>query len=585
MKPHPQFDHNSYTAPVYENISPMEDRQKQMRYLSIATAGNVSGTQGKKAFLGNVRGMGRSFFNLRTLAMSMATVTALPILILFSSLLHPEPAIWKHIIHTLLDTLLTNTLVLCSGVVVVTGVVGTVAAWVTAVCEFPGRKFFTWALMLPLSIPTYVFAFVFMGLLDFTGPVQTSMRMLLPGAHNWFPDIRSPLGVICVLSLALYPYVYLLARNAFRTQGIRALEAAAMCGLSPGKAFFKVALPMAWPWVVGGLMLVLMETLSDFGAVSIFNYDTLTTAIYKAWFGFFSLNAAAQLSSVLLVVVSIVVVTEKKMRTRIKYHQVGRVSPQIRRIRLSGQKKWITFALLSLLFLLGFFIPFIQLISWSMEEISLATVTEHMELLSKSLFFATSTAITVAAMAICLVYIQRYQKDNLTSGLITLATMGYALPGTVLAVGIITMVTAMDRSMAILMGGPLFQGTVVIVILGCAVRFMTLGFNSISSAMERITPHVDEASATLGVIGWKRLGTIHVPLLKNGLATALILVFVDVMKEMPITLMTRPFGWDTLAVRVFELTSEGEWQRAALPATFLVLAGLLPLILVTKKSE
>ncbi|MBW1754339.1 MAG: iron ABC transporter permease, partial [Deltaproteobacteria bacterium] len=228
--------------------------------------------------------------SLRSIAFVAALGVIIPILVILSSFLHPEPKIWQHIVDILLVDLLKNTLRLCIGVLAGTFVLGVGAAWLTAVCDFPGRKFFNWALMLPLAVPTYVLAFVFIGLLDFSGPVQTLLRIHVDSSLKWFPNIRSSGGVIVVMSLALYPYVYLLARNAFKTQGKRVMEVSQSLGHSRTKAFFKAALPMARPWIASGLMLVLMETLADFGAVSIFNYDTFTTGIYKAWFGFFSLS-------------------------------------------------------------------------------------------------------------------------------------------------------------------------------------------------------------------------------------------------------------------------------------------------------
>lgn len=534
----------------------------------------------------------RKLFSARIPVMGAALFSALPIVIVLSRFIHPEPEIWQHIVDTLLLRLLGNTVMLSLGVVGFTTVVGTGAAWLVSVYDFPGRRFFSWALMLPLAIPTYVFAFVFLGLLDFSGPVQTFFRSALPHAGRWFPDIRSTPGVIGVLSLALYPYVYLLARNAFRSQGIRILEASAILGLGSGRALFKVALPMARPWIMAGAMLVLMETLSDFGAVSIFNFDTLTTAIYKAWFGFFSLNAAAQLSSILLILVFGVILMEQWTRRGIQYHQGGRVAPSTRRLPLTGPKKWTAALVLLLLFTAGFIVPFAQLAFWALEDLSLSMVSTHLTLMGHSFFFAAIVAACVSATALFLVYHQRHHRDRTTTWFIRMATMGYAMPGTILAVGFVIMTALLDRMAGYLLTtvtgnawSGILQGTVFMVIAGCSVRFMTVGFNSISSAMERITPHVDEAAATLGVTGMKRLAAVHLPLLKSGMLTGLILVFVDVMKEMPITLMTRPFGWDTLAVKIFELTSEGEWQRAALPAMVLVLAGMVPLIMLTRKSE
>ncbi len=534
----------------------------------------------------------QKIFTIRIIAIGTALFTAIPMLVIAASFLHPEPAIWDHLMDTILWEMVSNTVILSTGVLALTALTGVGSAWLTSVCDFPGRPFFSWALLLPLAIPTYVFAFVFIGLLDFSGPVQTFARdTLLLGKYR-FPEIRSAWGIILVMSLALYPYVYLLARNAFRTQGTRVLEVASVMGYGHKKTFLNIALPMARPWIVSGLMLVLMETLADFGAVSIFNYDTLSTGIYKCWFGFFSLSAAAQLSSVLLIVVCLTVFAEQRMRARIRYHQVGRISMETTRIQLTGWAKWSASLGLGIIFTIGFLVPFLRLCSWGITSLQEELSAKYIGLLTRSILFAVSAAVVVTLLGLTLAYVNRRYKDPLTSVLVRLSTMGYALPGTVLAVGIVIMITAADRQLTEIINyipgiqlNSIVQGTIITVIFAYTVRFMTLGFNTIHSAMQRLTSSMDDAARIQGVTGFRLLGIIHMPVLRTGLLTAAILVFVDVMKEMPITLMTRPFGWDTLAVKIFELTSEGEWERAALPSLCLVIAGMIPLKLLTRKSD
>jgi iron(III) transport system permease protein len=534
----------------------------------------------------------RAIISLRLITVISALLVIIPILVILASFLQPETKIWQHIVDTLLIDLLKNTFILCIGVLAGTFTLGVGTAWLTAVCDFPGRRFFNWALMLPLAMPTYVLAFVFIGLLDFSGPVQTMLRAQFDSSTKWFPDIRSAGGVILVMSLALYPYVYLLARNAFQSQGKRILEASQALGQSRTNAFFKAALPMARPWIASGLMLVLMETLADFGAVSIFNYDTFTTGIYKAWFGFFSLSAAAQLSSILLIFVILLVVFEQQMRARMQFHQVGKLSTEESRIRLYGWKKWAACGILSTIVIVAFLIPCIQLAVWSIKSAAVELDSRYIGLLFRSLFFSLMAAAIITSLGLLMAYVQRQYPDQFTKWTIRFASMGYALPGTVLAVGIVIMVNFADKQIISVIKSitgiqitAILNGTILTVLFAYTVRFLTAGFNSINSSMLRITKSLDEASTLLGTTGLRLLQKIHIPILKNGLYTAAMLVFVDVMKEMPITLMTRPFGWDTLAVKIFELTSEGEWQRAALPSITLVLAGLIPLILLNRKSE
>ncbi len=529
---------------------------------------------------------------MRVIALLIAASVAVPILIVLSSFANPEPKIWRHIVETLLAELVWNTLTLCIGVMAGTFVIGVGAAWLVAMYDFPGRRIFNWALMLPLSMPTYVLAFVFVGIFDFSGPVQALLRTAYSTPLIWFPEIRSTGGVVLVMTLALYPYVYLLARSAFTTQGKRAMEVCQILGCNRSEAFFRAALPMARPWIAGGMMLVLMETLADFGAVSVFNYNTFTTAIYKAWFGFFSISAAAQLSSVLLVAVLLVVWIEQRFRSRMRFGQVGRMTEAASHFRLAGFKKWAAFASLAFIVFIAFLLPGAQLMYWAAASAALELNTAYLGLVSRSVFLSLSAAAVISALGLILAYIQRHSGDLPTTWAIRVSTLGYALPGTVLAVGVAVMIGFLDRGL-IRMGedffglniGTLFQGSVLTVIFAYAVRFLTIGFNGIGSAMNRISKSLDEASQLLGVVGWRLIGKVHIPILKNGIFTAAILVFVDVMKEMPITLMTRPFGWDTLAVKIFELTSEGEWQRAALPSLALVAAGFIPLLLLYSRSE
>ena len=528
----------------------------------------------------------------RLLTYGAAFCVALPLLVILWSFTSPTREIWAHLSRHLLPDLLLNTAILAGGVMSGTFLIGVSLAWLTGVCEYPGRKIFSWALLLPLAIPTYVLAFVFLGLLDFSGPVQTILRQWLPGTLSWFPNVRSAGGIIIVMSLALYPYVYLITRGAFQTQGKRAMEAAQSLGWSRRSAFFKVALPMARPWIAGGLLLVMMEALADFGAVSIFNFDTFTTAIYKAWFGFFSLPAAAQLSSILIIIVFVLIVIEQKTRRKMRFAPGGRAEGNFDRIRLHGWKKWSATAFSSAVLLMAFIIPFAQLVSWTLEIYGEEFNLRYLGFLGHSLLFALMASGGVIVCSVLLAYAGRHHADNLNRFFVKVATLGYALPGTVLAVGIVIVVTTLDRQLVNLLqtvwgyeAQKLIHGTMLTVVAAYMVRFMAAGYNAIDSSMLRISGSIDEASIIMGAKGLSLLRRVHIPILKKGILAAAMLVFVDVMKEMPITLMTRPFGWDTLAVKIFELTSEGEWERAALPAVALVLGGMLPVILLTKHTE
>ena len=519
-------------------------------------------------------------------------LTLLPLVVLFLFFLHPEKEIWQHLAETLLTELAINTVILAAGVALGTGVIGITLAWLVGACEFPGRKYFAWALVLPMAMPVYVLAFVALGLLDYAGPVQSFLRGVWPESRLWFPDIRSVWGVIGVMTLTLYPYVYLLTKSAFETQGGRALEAARSLGLRPVAGFIKVALPMARPWIAAGLMLVLMETLADFGAVSVFNYNTFTTAIYKSWFGFFSLSAAAQLSAVLILIAFLVLVIEQFMQRKMRFTQSGRLSLESTKIHLTGAAAWLAWTICTAVLLLAFVVPVLQLSFWALSSVGEELNSRYVGLLVRSLGLSLLAMITITAASLALAYVWRSRGSHLIRLFIRLCTLGYAMPGTVLAVGIFLVASTADRWIAGIVFrvsgleiGSLLGGSILALLAAYMVRYLAAGFNPVHSAMNRLTRNLDEAAASMGITGMSLLQRIHIPILRSGIITAAIMVFVDVLKEMPITLMIRPFGWDTLAVKIFELTAEGEWERAALPALALVMAGLLPVLLLTWKSQ
>ncbi len=527
----------------------------------------------------------------RLIPFFVAALIFIPIAVILSSFFMPANEVWQHLVETTLSGLLINTFWLSVGVVAGTSLLGVSLAWFTAVYEFPGSRFFSWALLLPLAIPAYVTAFVVLGLFDYTGPVQTSLRSWFGSELAWFPDLYGRGGVIVVMTLAFYPYVYLMARNAFLTQGKRLLEVAQSLGLSRQQGFFKVALPMARPWIAGGIMLTLMETLADFGTVAMFNYDTFTTAIYKAWFGMFSLPAASQLASLLIIIVFVLIIIEQQFRMRMRFAETKK-SSRADRILLSDKKARVVTCFAASVLFFAFVLPIMQLSIWAASSLIQSSDQRYLEFLLHSVLLSIIATLITCFIAILLVYSVRLYSDILTRIAVRIATIGYALPGAVLAVGIFIPLTWLDAQLSewLLMlfqieTDLLIQGTLGVMLIAYMIRFLAVGHYPIDSAMQRITRNMDEAAMGFGLTSWAVLRSIHLPVLKTGIFTAATLVFVDVMKEMPITLMTRPFGWDTLAVRIFALTSEGEWEHAALPAVTLVLAGLIPITLLMRQTD
>ena len=525
---------------------------------------------------------------LRVCAVVLALMVAAPLLVIALNWGEVQTDVWRHLAETQLLRLFRNTAVLVLGVGIGVTLLGVSLAWLTATCRFPGRKFFDVSLMLPLAIPAYVMAFVMVGLLDWAGPVQAQLR-------EWFGrgasfSFRGTGAVIMVLTLVLYPYVYMLARSAFLAQGREPLEAARVLGHSPWRGFWLVALPMARPAIVAGLALALMETLADFGTVSVFNYDTFTTAIYKAWYGFFNVQAAAQLASLLLLIVLAGLYLERRGRGDARYYQARRRAAA-RRVRLRPVPAWLATGYCGLIFALAFVVPVGQLVFWVLKGAWKDLDQRYLSLVWHTLTLGAVAAVLTVAAAFLLAYFKRRYQDRLSDLLVRMATLGYALPGSVLAVGIMISFNHLEDWTAALQANlglpvrPLFVGGVGALLLAYLTRFLAAAFGPVETSLERIKPSIPEAAAILGARQWETVRRIYLPMLGPGLLTALLLVFVDVMKEMPATLLMRPFGWDTLAVRIYEMTNEGMWQRAALPGLTLVLVGLLPVAVLVRRSD
>ncbi|MDH1264508.1 iron ABC transporter permease [Pseudomonas sp. GD03944] len=522
------------------------------------------------------------------LAFAIAALVLLPLSVLLFSWHDIDRQIWAHLWQTQMLRLIGNTVTLVLGVGIGVTVLGVSLAWLTSLCEFPGRRWLDWALMLPFAIPAYVLAFVFVGLLDFSGPVQSVLREWF-GSGVRLPRVRSTGGVITVLVLVFYPYVYLLARNAFLAQGKGLMEAARVLGLNPWQAFWRVALPVARPAIGAGLALAIMETLADFGAVSVFNYDTFTTAIYKTWYSFYSLTSATQLASLLLLAVVLVLYGERRAR--------GAVRPVSERPRgkalyhLTGAKAWAASGWCGLVFACAFVIPMLQLLVWFWQRGRFDLDERYTALILHTLYLGAMAALITVSVGLLLAFARRLTPTRVMRSTVGVANLGYALPGSVLAVAIMLAFSYLDRELVIPLSGwlggagkPLLLGSVAALLLAYLIRFLAVAYGPLENSLARVRPSLPEASRSLGVGGVGLFFRVYLPLLVPGVLSAALLVFVDVLKEMPATLLMRPFGWDTLAVRIFEMTSEGEWARAALPALTLVLVGLLPVILLIRRS-
>lgn len=495
-----------------------------------------------------------------------------------------DQEIWTFLLDYQLPLLIKNTLLLLMLAAVGVTFLGVSTAWLTAMYRFPLRGILFWAMMLPLTLPAYVLAFVQVGIFDYTGVISTYLRESY-GFEQGFPDIRNIWGLAAVMVLTFYPYVYLLARNAFLSMGQQSLEIGASLGLSPRQAAVKIALPMAQPWILGGLMLVMMEVLADFGAVSIFGVQTFTTAIYQAWFGLYSVETAKQLASLLVIFVFALIFLEQQTRGRRKFATDKSQHTVIR--PLQGAKAWFATAYCLLILALGFLLPIAQLLLWSIRQWRWEVVQSLFGPMWHSLAIGFVGAGITTLVALTLVAAKRSDKTLFARIATRIATLGYAIPGSILALGVAVSVAALDNWLIVqLQPGEevtgIFKGTLLVMLTAYMIRFLALAVSSIDSGFERIQSSITESAITLGAVGRKLIMQIYLPLLKGSLGISLLMVFVDIMKEMPITLMTRPYDSDTLAVRIYAYTMEGQFVEASLPALFIVLSGLLPVILFAK---
>ena len=501
-------------------------------------------------------------------------------------------ATWSHLAQTVLPEYILNSLWLCLGVGLGVALVGVATAWLTAMHDFPGRRFFEWALVLPLAVPAYVLAYVYTDFLQFVGPLQTALRETFGWKYGdyWFPDIRTLYGAMLMFIFVLYPYVYLLARAAFLERASGMLEAARTLGMGPWRAFFAVSLPLARPAIVAGVALALMETLADYGTVAYFGVNTFTTGIYRAWFSLGDRVAAAQLAAMLLSFVLFLLMAERISRGRARYHNTTGRNRPLAGACLRGLAAAAAVAACLLPLVLGFVLPAVLLLKMALVDGD-AQFGERFLLLARNSFvLAGITALIGVQLALLMAYGARLSKGSLATGLNRLVGLGYAVPGAVIAVGVLIPVTRLDNWLA---GqweqwfgsnpGLLLTGGIAALVYAYLVRFLAVALHTVESSLAKITHNMDDAARCLGLGQGATLRRVHAPLLRGSLFTAGLLVFVDVMKELPATLVMRPFNFDTLATQVYTLASDERLAEASTASLAIVAVGLLPLIALSRQ--
>ncbi|MBA1445006.1 MAG: iron ABC transporter permease [Chromatiales bacterium] len=520
-----------------------------------------------------------------------ALVLALPVFTVFSFIFVPAGEVWSHLAETVLADYLSNSALLVLGVAFGVLLLGIPTAWVIAVYDFPGRRFFAWSLLLPLAIPAYIIAYTYTGLLDFAGPLQTGLRdsFGLEGGDYYFPEVRSLGGAVIMLSLVLYPYVFMMARSSFLGQSSSTLEAGRALGAGPLRVFLSIALPLARPAIVTGLSLALMETLADYGTVQYFGISTFTTGIFRTWFGLNDSAAAAQLAALLMSFVFILILLEHYSRRRQRFYQTGGRHRHPVHHPLRGWQRYaaITICVIPLLF--GFLIPAGQLLVWALSIAEEAIDLSFLQLAGNSLLLASAAAIFTLMLALFLGYGQRLHPSKSVTIAVRFSAMGYAIPGTVIAVGVMLPFAWFDNTLDEWMRGTfdlstglLLSGTVFALLFSYAVRFLAVSLQSVESGLSKITPNMDDAARSLGLAPGKVLRRVHLPMMRGALLTAMLLVFVDVLKELPATLILRPFNFNTLAVRAYELASDERLADSSIAALSIVAVGIVPVILLSR---
>jgi len=496
-----------------------------------------------------------------------------------------------HYADTVLWRYVTNTALLAVLVGVGVALVGVASAWLVTMCRFPGRRLFDWMLVLPLAMPGYVSAYAYTYLLQHPGPVQTALREVMNyGPRDyWFPSIRSLEGAAFVLTMVLYPYVYLLARAAFMQQSAGAFEAARTLGSTPMRAFRTVALPLARPAIVGGLALALMETLADYGTVAHFGVETFTTAIYRTWFSMGERVAAVQLALVLIGFVLVVVAMERLGRGGRRYADT-RTGRPFQPMVLGGWRAAAAVTACALPVACGFLVPALTLFALGLWVEADWLDARTVNLIGNTVLLAAVGAGVTVLVAVIIAYARRLSPGRLTGFLAHLATFGYAVPGAVIAVGLLLPFGAFDHWLNGVMTatfgirtGLLLTGTIAAVVFAYLVRFLAVSLNGVEAGLSRIAPSLDGASRTLGAGPVRTFARVHAPLLRSGLLTALLITFVDIMKELPATLILRPFNFDTLAIRAYRLASDERLEMASIPSLYIVAVGLVPVILLSRQ--
>ena len=523
--------------------------------------------------------------------LAVVALLLLPLVSIFVGVFGPPSETWQHLASTVLLDYLWHSSLLVVGIGALTLVIGISTAWFVTTCEFPGRRLFEWGLILPLSIPTYIMAYTYAALFGHTGPVQSLLQVALDPATT--AGLRTALmslpGAGVILALALYPYVYLITRSSFIRQSGGVLETSRILGKSSWQTFWRVALPMARPAVIAGVTLVLMEVLNEYGAVRYFGVTTFTTGIFRAWFSLGDSTAAIRLSGCLLLFVFFLILLERVQRGRARFDGGTAQHRPVVRFDLRGWRRWAAAVACGLPVVFGFILPVAQLLMWGAQVAPEAANRQFLLLTLNSFGLGIAAAIVTVAAGLLIVYSVRLSPTVALKLAARASSLGYSIPGAVIAVGILIPFIWVDRRLLAIFReasgasvGLILTGTAAALLFAYVVRFLAVALNPLDSGFERTCGNLDETSRSLGLPPLRTLLKVDVPLLRGTLLSAGLLVFVDILKELPLTLILRPFDFDTLATRAFQLAMDEQVARSAFPALLIIVTGMIPVILLSR---
>ncbi len=522
----------------------------------------------------------------------VAALVALPVLSVFYLALFPKENIWQHLASTVLPHYVSTTLLLLLGTGLLSALLGISSAALVSLCNFPGRRYFEWALLLPFAVPAYLIAYIYTDLLEFSGPVQGMLRELFGWQtlrDYWFPDIRTLGGAILMLSLVLYPYIYLLARASFLEQSNSLRDASRMLGCNAWQSFFRVSLPIARPAIAVGLSLVCMETLNDFGTVDFFAVKSLSAGIYDTWLNMNNLGGAAQIASMMMVFVVMLITLERIGRSRQKQFHGSDRFQALDTLELDGWQRWAAFTTCAIPVTLGFVLPVAILTGYALDNLEQLWQQNFLSHALHSFTLSVTAAVATIVIALLLAYSKRLHKQRSLQNAVNLSSLGYAMPGAVLAIGVMIPLAAFDNGLDSWLSstfgistGLLLSGSTFAIVFAYSVRFLAVSTGAVDSSLSKITPSMDMASRSLGYTPLQTLFKVHLPLIRGGILTAALVVFVDCMKELPATLILRPFNYDTLATFVYQYASDEMLEECSLAALLIILVGIVPVIFLSR---